>query len=87
MKQAAERCIRCSEPPAPGRVRCEKHLAIARERASADYHERKNDGRCTWGGCNEPAAPERVRCAAHLLEAAGIVADIRARRKREQEQP
>lgn len=78
---AGERCIRCSDPPAPGRVRCEKHLALARQQANDEYRRRRDAGLCARNGCDKPAEPGRVRCAAHAREAADIVATIYAKRR------
>lgn len=52
----------CEVPPAPGRVRCVAHLAIAKAEAAARYVARRKGERCY--DCNKPSKTGRcTKCA------------------------
>ena len=70
-------CPQCSEPPAPGSVRCAKHRDEAATRyratrAASEAHkreERKANQQCIW--CREPAVAGKVSCQPCLDAAKG----------------
>lgn len=72
-RTAAGLCIECGKPVAEGRIRCELHLARARERMKAHYERDKRNRICPG-------------CGKHMSYEDGIVFCLQCRDKHVAEQ-
>ena len=78
--KAAGLCIYCSEPAAPGRVQCERHIAYQKKKKKESYARRKkwkDPEACRW--CDKPRVEGKSFCEEHLKKSAEVM--LRNRQK------